>query len=348
MNDKIYRLIDANINRATEGLRVAEDIVRFVLDESKLTARLKSIRHEISRLMRDERWEMRGARNVKADVGAGRSTKSEGSRRNILEIFIANMKRAEESVRVFEETSKLIDPSLGPKFKKLRFELYDIEKETSTKLYKIEKLDFDLYVISDDPEVLRKAVSAGARAVQLRVKNRSRSNVLKLAKRTVKMLKNKAILIINDYPDIALKAGADGVHVGQDIPPSSFGLRRASGISGYRGIRKMLGDNKIIGISASNLKEALKAEDIGADYIGFGPIFSTPIKPHAKPLGIKGLRKVMKRVTVPVVAIGGINRSNIGKVLATGCRRVAVIRAVNQAKDIAKATRELVSKIEGS
>ena len=103
----------------------------------------------------------------------------------------------------------------------------------------------------------------------------------------------------------------------------------------------MLGEDKIIGISASNLKEALNAQRLGADYIGFGPIFATPIKASMKPLGIKALKRVMKRVTIPVVAIGGINKANIGQIRAAGCDRIAVIRAVSGAKDIRKAAAAL-------
>jgi len=146
IKDKVLRIIDANINRATEGLRVAEDIVRFVLDDGKLTSKLKNVRHEIVRSLKNVRCEMR---DVKGDVGAGRSTKSEGRRKNILDVFIANIKRAEESIRVFEELSKLFDAKLGPKFKKIRFELYDIEQKAALKLKKKIKLEFNLYVITD-------------------------------------------------------------------------------------------------------------------------------------------------------------------------------------------------------
>ena len=349
IKNKILRIIDANINRTTEGLRVAEDIVRFVLDDDKLTPKLKHIRHEIMKLLRDIRCEMR---DVKGDIGAGRSTKSEGRRKDILDVFLANMKRAQESIRVFEELSKLFDAKLGPKFKKLRFELYDIEQKAALKLKKKIKLDFNLYVITDPSfgrshlDIMKAAAKpfdcaqgkGGVLAVQLRDKNMSKSEYLKTAKAMSKWAKSHGItFIVNDHIDIAKRSDADGVHVGQDIRKS-----------GYQEIREWQKKGKIIGISASNLKEALHAQRLGADYVGFGPVFGTPIKPGMKPLGIKALKKVMKRVTIPIVAIGGINERNIRQVLAAGCRQIAVIRAVSGAKDIAKAAKELISTMKDS
>lgn len=346
IKDKILRMIDASLNRATEGLRVAEDVVRFILDDDKLTLKLKDIRHQITKHLKDVRGEMRGARDVKHDVGAGRSTKSEGRRKNILDVFLANIKRAEESVRVFEEISKLFDPKLGPKFKKLRFEVYDIEQQAAKKLKKKTKLDFNLYVITDPSfgrshlDIMKEAVKpfdcaqgkGGVLAVQLRDKKMSKSEYLKTARAMSEWAKKHGVtFIVNDSFDIAGKSDADGVHVGQDI-----------GESGYQEIKKLKKIGKIVGISASNIKEAIKAQRLGADYIGFGPVFGTPIKPGLKPLGIKALKGVMKRVTIPVVAIGGINRSNIGQIRAAGCDRVAVIRAVSGAKNVAIAAKKLM------
>jgi len=132
--DKIFRILDANLNRATEGVRVAEDIVRFVMNDDVLTKRLKEIRHELVDLMKDKSWELRGARRVKSDVGANKTILAESKRKNLADVFTANIKRAEEAVRVFEELSKLFDPIMGPKFKKLRFELYDIEQRAGYRL----------------------------------------------------------------------------------------------------------------------------------------------------------------------------------------------------------------------
>jgi thiamine-phosphate pyrophosphorylase len=328
-------MIDANLNRSTEGIRVAEDIVRFVLDDGKLTSRLKEVRHQVVKLLRDERWEMRDARNTRTDVGAKRTTKSEAKRANILDVFMANIKRAEESVRVFEETSKLIDNKLSPKFKKIRFELYDIEQKAALLLKKKISLDFNLYVITDPSfgrthmEIMRAATKGGASAIQLRDKTMTKQRYLQMAKSMAAYAQTHGLtFIVNDYPEVALKSGADGVHLGAGDWRSEI-----------RGWQKK---GKIIGISASNLKEAMRAEQLGADYIGFGPVFGTPIKPNAKPSGIKELARVMKRVTIPIVAVGGINKHNIKKIKMAGCEKVAVIRAICASNNIVKATRELL------
>jgi thiamine-phosphate pyrophosphorylase len=345
MQSKILRIIDANANRATEGLRVAEDIVRFVLDDEKLTSRLKHIRHEIMELLRDvtrlrqgfggQGWEMR---DVKGDVGAKRTSKSEAKRADILDVFMANIKRAEESVRVFEETSKLFDPKLGPKFKKIRFALYEIEQQAAVKLKKNIKLDSPIYIITDDSfghshlEIMREAAKAGAAIFQYRDKRQGARGKLKTARKLAAYAKAHGLtFIVNDDIDIARKVDADGVHLG-------FRDARRE----MRSARKMLGNDKIIGISASNLKEAVKAEAMGADYVGFGPVFKTPIKPNAKPTGIKELKQVTKRVTIPVVAIGGVCARTIGQVMASGAASGAVIRYVSAAENIRKAVRRLL------
>jgi thiamine-phosphate pyrophosphorylase len=350
IRNKTLRIIDANINRATEGLRVAEDIVRFVLDDGKLTSKLKNIRHEIVRSLRDVTRLRQGfggqgceMRDVRGDVGAGRSTKSEGRRKNILDVFSANIKRAEESIRVFEELSKLFDAKFGTKFKKLRFKLYDIEQKAALKLKKKIKLDFNLYVITDPSfgrshmEIMKAASKGGAKIIQYREKVKGKREMVKTVAAMSKYARaHDLTFIVNDDPYVALRGGADGVHMGiRDMGKKGYGL----------GIGELRKKGKIVGISASNLKEALHAQKLGADYIGFGPIFATPIKPGMKPLGIKALQRVMNRVMIPIVAIGGINKANIGQVLAAGCDRIAVIRAVSGAKDITKAVRDLIVRL---
>lgn len=342
MKEKIFRMIDANVNRATEGLRVAEDIVRFVLDDSMLTGRLKDIRHQIVAIVKrisGPKPVSLFARNVHSDVGAKRTIKSESKRASIFNVFIANIKRAEESVRVFEELSKLFDPKLGSRFKKLRFELYDIEQKAAIKLKKKIKLDSPLYIITDNSfghshiEIMKEASKAGARMFQLRDKKMTKPELLRTAKAMSKLSKKLGItFIVNDHVDIAKRSGANGVHLG---------LRDAARVT-----RNSL-HGMILGISASNLNEALRAQKLGADYIGFGPVFKTPIKPLAKPSGIKELRKVTKRVMIPVVAIGGVDKHNIRQVLSAGCNKVAVIRAICASKNVKKQTKEFLRLVSG-
>jgi thiamine-phosphate pyrophosphorylase len=161
-----------------------------------------------------------------------------------------------------------------------------------------------------------KVLMAGVRWIQYRDKERSRREIYEEAVRLRQLTKDyNAIFIVNDYVDIALCINADGVHLGQDDLP----LKEA---------RKIIGRNKMIGVSTHSLEQAIKAEKDGADYIGFGPVFHTQTKDAGKPKGINMLREVKENVSIPVVAIGGINPENIRSVLNTGVDAVAVASAI--------------------
>ncbi len=152
--------------------------------------------------------------------------------------------------------------------------------------------------------------------VQYRDKEKSRREIYEEAIILRKLTKEfNAVLIVNDYADIALAVDADGVHLGQDDLP----IREA---------QKIMGKDKIIGISTHNLKQAIEAEKEGADYIGFGPVFYTLTKDAGIPKGIDVLQEIKRHVQVPVVAIGGINIENIRSVLDTGIDAVAVASAI--------------------
>jgi thiamine-phosphate pyrophosphorylase len=165
-------------------------------------------------------------------------------------------------------------------------------------------------------DMTHKVLLKGVRWIQFREKERSRQDIYGEAIRLRRLTKDyNAVLIINDFLDIAVCAGADGVHLGQDDLP----LKEA---------RKIVGKNKIIGISTHSLTQAREAEKNGADYIGFGPVFTTSTKDAGKPKGIEMLREVKKQVGIPVVAIGGIGLENISSVLQTGIDAVAVASAI--------------------
>jgi thiamine-phosphate pyrophosphorylase len=165
-------------------------------------------------------------------------------------------------------------------------------------------------------DMTHKVLTRGVRWVQFRGKESSRRDIYGEAVRLKKLTRDyNAVLIINDFLDIAVCVGADGVHLGQDDLP----LKEA---------RKIAGKNKIIGISTHSLKQAREAEKNGADYIGFGPVFTTSTKDAGKPKGIEMLHEVKKQVSIPVVAIGGIDLENISSVLQTGIDAVAVASAI--------------------
>ncbi len=202
-------------------------------------------------------------------------------------------------------------------------------------------LDLSLYVISGqcftpDRELLKvmeEALAGGATVIQLREKNMTVREMVEVgAKLQEQARKHVATFIINDHIDVALAIDADGVHLGQDDLPVSEA-------------RAKLGPKKIIGLSTHSLEQALAASSLPLDYLGVGPVFATPTKPDALPVGLELLEKVSRQLTVPFVAIGGIDETNLEQVLAVGARNVAVIRAVVAADDVVGAARRLKARI---
>lgn len=165
-------------------------------------------------------------------------------------------------------------------------------------------------------EMTFRALQAGVKWVQYRDKERSRREMYEESIRLMGIAKKfNATLIVNDHPDIALAADADGVHLGQDDLP-------------VKEARKIMGKNRIIGISTHTVEQARNAGRDGADYIGFGPVFHTTTKDAGRPMGIEMLREIKRQVQIPVIAIGGINAENIRPVLETGVDAVAVSSAI--------------------
>jgi len=202
-------------------------------------------------------------------------------------------------------------------------------------------MDWTLYVITDRRwgrshlEVARAAIEGGATAIQLRDKEATTRELIEAGLALRDLTREREVaFIINDRVDVALAVDADGVHVGQDDMPATLA-------------RKLVGPDKIVGVSASTIEEALQAEADGADYISASPVFATPTKPDAAPpTGLEGLRAIVEAVRIPVVAIGGINEGNVEEVIRAGAAGVAVISAVVGAPDIAAAARRLRQRIE--
>ncbi len=199
-----------------------------------------------------------------------------------------------------------------------------------------------MYAITDlkteDPEILKtieRALKGGVDIIQLRSKALSDSALFEWGKK-IRTLTNrmKKLFIVNDRIDLALALDADGVHLGQDDLP-------------IEAARRVLRKNQLIGRSTHNLKQAVEAERQGADYIGFGPIFGTPTKPAYPPIGLSQIDQVMKRVRIPVVCIGGIDRSNLAQVVRSGARRVAVVRAIFASQDPYQSAAELKRFLNG-
>ncbi len=203
-----------------------------------------------------------------------------------------------------------------------------------------EKLIGGIYVIVD-PEhcggrdiftIAEATSSAGAAAIQLRHKQAPKTAITDEARTVAEICRaNNTVFIVNDHPDIAADVDADGVHVGQ-------------GDLSIAECRNVLQAHQIVGKSNALLEEAQDSFDEGADYIAVGSIFSTATKSDTRPAGLSTLRSVTQRVTAPIVAIGGINGSNIAEVVRTGADCVCVATAITLASDPASATRELMDR----
>ena len=195
--------------------------------------------------------------------------------------------------------------------------------------------DFGLYVILTDPVAgyhacCEAAVRAGVKMLQLRMKDSPRELIIKTARELMSITSGSDTkLIVNDEPLIAAEAGADGVHVGQDDMPVGE-------------VRKRFPEIAIVGLSTHNLSQARAAEAIGPDYIGVGPVYATPTKKIPDPvLGIERAAEMISAVTMPAVAIGGLNRETIRDIIRAGARNWAVVRAVCASTDPYGAIRAL-------
>ncbi|MCG1011482.1 thiamine phosphate synthase [Tepidanaerobacter sp. GT38] len=178
-------------------------------------------------------------------------------------------------------------------------------------------------------DVVEEAIKAGVTFLQLREKNLEYDAFLQLAKE-IKCVtdKYKIPYVINDNVQVAMAAGADGVHVGQgDMSPKD--------------VRKIIGPDKILGVSAQTVEQAVLAEESGADYIGVGSVFPTSTKLDAEAVSLETLKEICKAVSIPVVAIGGINKDNAIKLAGSGIDGIAVVSAIFAQENITAAAREL-------
>ncbi len=182
-------------------------------------------------------------------------------------------------------------------------------------------------------EILRKVIDGGADAVQLREKTMPDGEFFSLCKEFRKATEQtKTLFIVNDRAKIAHKVDADGLHIGQ----SDINITDA---------RKIIGHNKILGVSTHTILQARRAQMEGADYIGVGPLYYTPTKNYEPPVGLEYLEQVQREIRIPYIAIGGINRENISKVLAAGGLRVALCSAIICSDSITQATRFFKTRI---
>ena len=349
MHSEALRIIDANLNRASEGLRFLEDIARFLLNDAEISQQLRAMRHNLAQEVKPLGVKLLSRRDSERDVGATLVSQYplEGeAQQDLPGLIAANAKRAEESLRVIAELAKM--PEVGPvlnsaRFEQLRFSVYALERRLTARILRRDKMArlTGLYVIldrqalagRDELDAAEQVIQGGARAVQLRDKQGSKGQLWSIAEKLKAQCGRSGVLfIIDDYLDLALAVDADGLHIGQKDLPLSV-------------VRRQLPIDRIVGCSVNTVSQAIEAEKEGADYVAVGSIFPTITKQGATVVGVETLKQVRKAVSTPLVAIGGINEDNIRQVVAAGADSVAVISAVLGKEDIRGAVQQLVERI---
>ncbi len=323
---RIAQIIDANLDRAREGLRVLEDWARFALGRKDLVKSFKNFRQILGK---HHLKVYKESRNFINDNCAGLSHPEQDKRTYASSIISSNAARVQEALRVIEEFSRNHNQNLSNISSEIRYEIYNLEIELleAQSNYSLQKIlnENDLYFITLDNENLfekiKNILEGGVKIIQLRFKKGKDSDNLEFAIKVRELCDAfGALFLINDRVDIALACKADGVHLGQD----DMDIKSA---------RNILGFSKIIGISASNKLDIKKAIQEGCDYLGIGPVFATSTKKGKVPLGINTLKTLTKDISIPWFAIGGIKQENISLLKENNIRKVAIISDLINSKN---------------
>jgi thiamine-phosphate pyrophosphorylase len=319
------RAVDANANRARESLRVLDDYCRFVLNDAVLTEELKAARHALAdALERVPPHILIESRDTVGDVGTTITASGEMVRRSPAEVARVNIKRLQESLRSLEEFGKLLGPDLAGRLEALRYRTYTLERSLVVGQEAREKLDgAKVYVLLTGSTcagaldwTIREAADGGADIFQLREKTLNDRDLLDRARKVRRWTREKRVLfIMNDRPDIARLAEADGVHLGQD----DLSVREA---------RMILGPGPLIGVSTHTPEQVRQAILDGASYIGVGPTFASTTKEFSELAGVDFVRQATAMTTLPAFVIGGVSLVTVGQAVAAGAKRVAVSAAV--------------------
>ncbi len=328
-----------------------EDLARLRLDNTELTKSLKLLRHELTTAIGQlpvDRAQLLAWRDSAGDVGAQSSRAAPGKRESEGAVAAAASSRLGESLRVLEEAAKTLNGagSVAMIIESLRYRAYEASRGLELALMGGRGPQWTLCVLLSESlckhhrwtEVARRAMEGGADCVQLREKGLSDRELLGRAKTLVEFARKNAVaVIVNDRPDIALLAGAEGVHIGQ----SDLSINE---------IRKIAGSSLRIGVSCSTLDEAREAVRQGADVCGLGPMFSSTTKSKPKLSGPELVSSYMAdEITnrVPHLAISGITQANVSKLVDVGCKGIAVSATVCGAERPEDVCRGLVRAIKG-
>ncbi|MBD3880242.1 thiamine phosphate synthase [Phormidium tenue FACHB-886] len=333
-NSTLYRILDANLDRAREGLRIIEEWCRFGLNSQPLTETCKQLRQEIGRWHTDE---IRAMRDTPNDQGTELTHPQEEQRSSLAQVLRVNFCRTQEALRVLEEYGKLYSPQLGAACKQMRYAVYTLEsKLTGQQRLQTLKQSFVYLVTSPMPNLLpivESALQGGLTLVQYRDKTSDDLTRLHTAEKLRSLCSQyDALFIVNDRVDLAIAVDADGVHLGQEDIPIALA-------------RRILGEHRLIGRSTHKPDDLHRAIQEGADYVGVGPVYETPTKVGRAAAGLDYVQYAAQHATLPWFAIGGINTDNLHEVITAGADRVAVVRAIMQANQPTLSSQFFVSQM---
>ena len=341
----VSRILDANFNRAREALRVIEDYARYALDYAPGARALKALRHELQAalepLARTGRFTV--WRGADRDVGREDKLPAEALRPDASSVAAASFSRLQQALRSLEEYAKTVDSAMAAAVEALRYRSYEVEQQLMARARPVARLAACRLMVlvtrqfaKDRPhaEVAQAALSGGADMIQLREKQMGDGELLRIARQLREVTDRfGAMLIINDRPDVAALANADGVHLGRgDLPAADA--------------RRIMGPGKAVGSSTHNPDEAQAAIEGGADYLALGQVFVSPTKDTGKLAGLEYVRWAAGNVSLPTLAIGGITAANLTGVIAAGAHGIAVCSAVIGADDIEAAARTIREKLD--
>lgn len=332
---QLYRILDANLDRAREGIRVIEEWCRLGLEHQEHSQKCKDIRQILGK------WhspQIRSGRDITHDPGTELSHELETDRAGLDSLLGANFARVQEALRVLEEYGKLYNQTMGQEMKALRYQVYELQSSLTVPQGLKILQTHPLYLVTmPHPRLLavvEECLKGGLKIVQFRQKEGTDREKIDTAQALCRLCHSyDALFLVNDRVDIALAVGADGVHLGQ----TDMGVKQA---------RQILGSTALIGLSTTSPQELAYALSQQPDYVGVGPLFTTPTKPGKAAVKDSYLPYAVKNCPIPWFGIGGVSLDNLEELIAKGVKRVAVVRELMNAPDPKQTTLDFLHKFK--
>lgn len=334
--------VDANLNRAREGLRVVDDYARFVLRNSAAMTLAKSLRHDLvaaEQTLRNNQLQLKAARSVESDPGTTVTLPGESKRISPNDVAAANIRRVQEALRSLEEFGKLLSVEFSASVKQLRYRSYELEQQLvipASQLRRQRLQRSHLYVLiteslcrTDWKTTAKEVLAGGADVLQLREKQLSDDEFLLRARWLAELChEHNALMIVNDRTDLVAESGADGLHLGQED-----GCVQAAS--------QQIGNDLLLGLSTHTAAQLSAVDCSAVDYVGVGPVFASSTKSFTDFAGLEFVGAACEQASLPWFPIGGIANDNLAQVIEAGATRAAICGAVIGSEDPQTAAREL-------